>query len=108
MNKVKLITYAPLNASEAIRKAFGEAGAGEIGEYTFCSFTSRGEGRSKPSSDANPYYGTRGEINVEEEDRIEVVCDRTKAKEAIRAMKKVHPYEEVAFEIIPLLDEDEL
>lgn len=108
MNKVKLITYAPLDASEAVRTALGEAGAGSIGEYTFCSFTSRGEGRSKPSENANPHYGTKGEISVEEENRIEVVCDRDKAKSAIDAMKKSHPYEEVAFEIIPLLDEDEL
>jgi hypothetical protein len=108
MSKVKLITYAPVDDGDAIRDAFGSVGAGKIGEYTYCSFTTRGLGRSKPSERANPYYGTIGTVNVEDEERIEVVCERSDAKKAIDAMKKVHPYEEVAIEIIPLLSEDEL
>lgn len=108
MSRVKIITYVPLKASEVVRQAFGEAGAGAIGEYTFCSFSSRGQGRSRPSENAKPYYGEAGEVGVEDEERIEVVCDRDKARQAIDAMKKVHPYEEVAYEIIPLLSEDEL
>lgn len=108
MQKVKIVTYAPLDAGDSIREAFGIAGAGRLGEYSYCSFTMRGLGRSMPSGDAKPYYGVNGVVNIEDEERIEVVCDRDKAKDAIVAMKEVHPYEEVAYEIIPLLSEEEL
>jgi len=106
--KVKIVTFAPTENAEAIRQALGKAGAGQIGEYSYCSFSVRGTGRFKPSDLAKPHLGQKNEDNSVEEERIEVVCNRAKAKAAIAAMKEVHPYEEIAFDIYPLVEEDQL
>jgi hypothetical protein len=108
MSRVKIITYVPLDYADKVREAFGNAGAGKIGKYSFCSFSTRGEGRSMPLEGAEPFYGKQGEVSIEQEERIEVVCERDLAKKVIEEMKKVHPYEEVAYEIIELIDEDTL
>lgn len=108
MSRVKIVTFAPLEAADKVRDALGSAGAGVIGEYTFCSFSTPGQGRFKPSENANPYSGERSVINTENEERIEVVCDRSTTKQALVAMREAHPYEEVAFDIYPLIDEEEL
>lgn len=86
----------------------GDAGAGEIGKYSHCSFSSRGIGRYKPLEGSKPVIGEVGKFEEVEEERIEMVCPASKAKAAIAAMKKVHPYEEVAFDIYPLIREEEL
>lgn len=106
--RVKIVTFVPLDHSDAVRKALGDAGAGVIGEYSYCSFTALGKGRFLPSENANPTIGTSNSLETVEEERIEVVCDRDKAKNVIDKLKKAHPYEEVAFDICPLLSEDEL
>ena len=106
--RVKIITFAPLENADAIRLALGDAGAGQIGEYSFCSYSTVGKGRFVPSENANPHIGTSDIAEVVEEERIEVVCDRANAKRVIKAMKQAHPYEEVAFDIYPLVDESQL
>ena len=106
--QVKIIVFVPKTHADIIRKALGEAGAGKIGRYTYCSYSVNGFGRYIPTKGAKPFLGKVGGHEQVEEERIECVCDRDKAKEAITAMKKVHPYEEVAFDIYPLISEDEL
>jgi hypothetical protein len=106
--KVKIAVHVPLNAEETMRDALGDAGAGVIGEYSYCSFTTKGIGRFRPSEKAKPYIGNAGQIEVVEEARIEVVCAREDARRVVRALKVAHPYEEPAFEIVPLIDESEL
>jgi len=106
--KVKIVTFVPLENADVIRQALGAAGAGLIGEYSFCSYSVIGKGRFMPSENANPHIGTVNKSEVVDEERIEVVCDRTKAKHVIAAMKRVHPYEEVAFDIYPLIGESQL
>ena len=106
--KVKLIVHVPLEAEEAVRNALGRSGAGVIGEYSYCSFTTRGIGRFKPSNNANPHIGKTGEVTEVEEVCIEVICERDHAKAVIEAVKKVHPYEEPGIEIIPVIDTSEL
>lgn len=108
MQRVKIITFAPPESADAVRKALGEAGAGTLGKYTFCSFTTIGNGRFLPSVGANPHIGRPGMLEVVTEERIEVVCDRAMAREVINVLKKAHPYEEVAFDIIPLIREEDL
>ncbi len=108
MSRVKIVTFVPTEQADEVRKALGDAGAGAIGEYSYCSYSVVGKGRFIPSDKAHPHIGRVGQAEVVEEERIEVICDRDKAKAVIAAMKAVHPYEEVAFDIIPLLDEDEL
>ncbi len=107
-NKVKIVTFVPVENADEIRQALGSAGAGQIGEYSFCSYSIIGKGRFIPSENASPHIGESGVPETVEEERIEVVCERSKAKQVISAMKSAHPYEEVAFDIYPLVDESDL
>lgn len=105
---MKIVTFAPTEDADAIRLALGAAGAGLIGEYSFCSHSVVGKGRFIPSKNAKPHIGAANTSEIVEEERIEVVCDRLKAKQVIEAMKQAHPYEEVAFDVYPLIDETQL
>lgn len=107
-DKVKIVTFVPLANADDVRKALGDAGAGQIGEYSYCSYTVVGKGRFLPSYKARPHIGANGIAETVEEERIEVVCERSNAKRVIEAMKQAHPYEEVAFDIYPLITEEEL
>lgn len=106
--KVKIVTFVPVDDADKVREVLGNAGAGQIGEYSFCSYSVLGKGRFIPSDNANPHIGQSGVAEVVEEERIEVECNRSNAKAIIQAMKSAHPYEEVAFDIYPLLEENEL
>lgn len=108
MSRVKIVTFVPNENADAVREALGKAGAGVLGEYTFCSFSAAGVGRFKPSENANPHLGQKGELNMVMEHRIEVTCDRDNAKAVIAALKESHPYEEVAFDVYQLIEESEL
>lgn len=104
--KVKIVTFVPIADADKIRQALGKAGAGQIGEYSYCSYSVIGKGRFTPSGNANPHIGELNQPEIVDEERIEVVCERSVAKSVIAAMKESHPYEEVAFDIYPLLDEN--
>lgn len=106
--RVKIVVHVPLEAVDAVRQAMGEAGAGSIGEYTFCSFSVLGAGRYKGSDGTHPYNGEVGRLNEVTEERIEVTCDRSDAKAVIIALKSVHPYEEPTYDVYLLLNEEEL
>ena len=101
-SRLKLVVYVPTKNADAVRQAIGECGGGIIGNYSFCSFSSKGAGRFKPESGANPHIGNVGEFESVEEERIEVTIPAEKAKEIIATMKSVHPYEEVAYDLYPL------
>lgn len=77
---------------------------GNIGNYTFCSFSSKGVGRFKPEKGAHPAIGEVGKLESVEEERIEVICNHDVLKDVVAAIKKVHPYEEIALDIYPLED----
>lgn len=106
--RVKIVTFVPIADADKVRQAIGEAGGGQIGEYSFCSYAVTGTGRFKPSDKANPHIGTADKLEAVDEERIEFICDREQAKTIIAAMKHAHPYEEVAFDIYPLITEEEL
>ena len=105
---VKLVVFVPEIHTDIVREAMGKAGAGVIGNYDFCSFSTKGVGRFKPLEGAKPTIGEVGKFESVNEERIETVCLREKVKEVIKAIKEVHPYDEVAFDIYPLLSEEEL
>lgn len=108
MNQVKLVVFVPKSHADIVRKAMGDAGAGKVGNYSHCSFSTNGVGRYKPTEGAHPTIGEVGKLEEVQEERVEYICDRDKAKEVITAMRKAHPYEEIAFEIYPLISEEEL
>ena len=103
----KIIVFVPLTHTDVVRKAMGDAGAGVIGNYHYCSFSSIGIGRSFPLKGANPFIGEVGILEEIEEERIEMVCAKHKVKEVINAMRTVHPYDEVAFDIFQIIDDKE-
>lgn len=105
---VKIVVFVPKTHADKIRKAVGDAGAGKIGNYSHSSFSAGGIGRFKPLEGAHPFVGDVGKIEEVAEERIEFICERSKAKNVIAIMKAAHPYEEVAFDIFSLLSEEVL
>ena len=103
-NSMKIVFTVPIENADAVREAAGMAGAGQVGNYTFCSFSSKGTGRFKPNKDANPAIGKVENYETVEEERVELNCNRDKLSEVINAIKSVHPYEEVALDIYALDD----
>ena len=103
-----LIVYVPLSHADAVRTALAEAGAGKIGAYDHCSFSMRGTGRFRPLAGAKPSIGTVGKIEEVEEERIEVVVLSENLPKVIRAVRKIHPYEEPAIHILPMLGESDV
>jgi hypothetical protein len=98
----KIVVFVPETHTDVVRKAMGDAGAGIIGNYSHCTFSSKGVGRFKPESGANPHIGELGKFEEVVEERIETVCSREKLEEVIKTIKEVHPYDEVAFDVYPL------
>jgi dinuclear metal center YbgI/SA1388 family protein len=101
--RVKLVTFVPTDATAKVLDAVAGAGAGVIGEYTHCSFRVRGTGTFLPSERAHPVVGERGELNEVEEDRLEVVLPRERLGDVLTALLQAHPYEEVAYDVYPLV-----
>lgn len=99
---LKLVVFIPVDHAQKLREALAEAGAGRIGEYEACSFSSLGEGRFRAVEGATPYVGTVGELHAEQEERIEVVLPSSKKARVLKALLHVHPYEEPAYDIIRL------
>lgn len=106
IKKVKICVPIPIDNVEEVRNAVFQAGAGNIGNYTHCSGTTKCIGTFKPNDKANPYIGEKNKIEYVEEEKLEFVCDVNDVKRVISKLKEVHPYEEIGLEIIPLLDEN--
>ena len=103
-NKYKLVIFTPLTHADIVRESLGKAGAGVIGNYEYCSFSSIGYGRYRGNEKSNPTIGVAGNYEKVEEERIEVVVSGSILKNVIAEVKKVHPYEEVAFDVYRLED----
>ncbi|WP_421808891.1 Nif3-like dinuclear metal center hexameric protein [Flagellimonas sp.] len=98
----KLTTYAPLEDAEKVKSALFKAGAGEIGKYSNCSFSTEGVGSFKAGTNANPSVGEVGELHLEKEAQINVIYSFEKENNLLKALFDAHPYEEVAYEIVAL------
>jgi dinuclear metal center YbgI/SA1388 family protein len=98
----KLVTFCPPAHADNVRAAIFEAGAGQIGNYDFCSFNAPGNGTFRAMDGANPFVGQKGQLHAEPELRIETIFPAFIESAVISALKKSHPYEEVAFDIYPL------
>ena len=106
VKRVKIIVTIPIENVEEVRNAICEVGAGIIGNYTHCSMSTKCIGTFKPNDKANPYIGENNKLEFVEEEKLEVVYDIDNVKKVISKLREVHPYEEPAIDIIPLLDED--
>jgi dinuclear metal center YbgI/SA1388 family protein len=98
----KLFTFVPVDKAEQVRNAIFDAGAGEIGQYSECSFNVAGEGTFRAGDGANPYVGEIGKRHHENELKIEAILPAYLEGRVVAAMKAAHPYEEVAFDVVEL------
>jgi len=98
----KIIVYVPPAYLEKVRNAMAEAGAGIIGNYETCSFTSKGTGSFKPVGSAKPFTGAVGQLSLVDEIRLEMTVPAWNLANVIKAMRAAHPYEEVAYDVYSL------
>ena len=98
----KLFTFAPFDKAEQVRDAIFKAGGGNIGNYSECSFNAEGIGTFKGQEGADPYVGEVGKQHQEREIKIEVIFPGWLENNIVTALEAVHPYEEVAYDIVNL------
>ena len=101
----KLVAFVPSEHIEQVLDALTSAGAGHIGKYSHCTFRTEGKGTFKALEGANPFRGKVGRIEDINEYRIETICTKDNLQKVIQAMLKVHPYEEVAYDVYELKNE---
>lgn len=99
---LKLGVYVPQSNAEDLRNALFAAGAGEIGNYSECSFNLEGTGTFKAEEKANPTLGERGVRHSEKETRVEVILPFWLQVPVLNAMRGNHPYEEIAFDLVQM------
>ncbi len=103
-SQVKLVVFVPTEHTEAVLDAVAAAGGGGVGEYERCSFRVAGTGTFTPREGADPHIGTVDEPEEVGEDRLEVLVPRRRVGAVTAAMVTAHPYEEVAYDLLPLVD----
>ena len=99
---VTIETFVPETHARKVRLAMGKAGAGQVGNYTHCSFSVKGVGRFRPEKRAKPAIGKVGKIEEVKEERIAMQCERRLINAAVSAIKKAHPYEESPIFVYPV------
>lgn len=100
--QLKLVVFVPVKDLARVRQGAAEAGAGNIGAYTHCSFSTRGQGTFLPQPGATPVLGKVGKLEEVEEVRLEMLVPERELQGVIAAVLEAHPYEEVAYDIYPL------
>lgn len=108
IKKVKIFVTVPSKNAEDVRKAMCDAGAGIIGNYSYCTCSSKVIGTFIPNDYANPYIGEQNKLEYVEEEKLEAICDIEKVRNVINELRKAHPYEEPAIDIVPLIDEADI
>lgn len=103
----KLVTYVPKEYSEKVLNSLFVAGAGTIGEYSECSFTSHGEGTFKPLEESDPFIGIQGERTSVLELKLEVLVTNHVLEKVVNALIDNHPYEEVAYDVFDLANSNQ-
>jgi hypothetical protein len=99
---IKLVIYTPETHAVQVRQALAESGAGKLGNYDACSFSTKGMGRFRANPNAKPTIGTVGLLEAIEEERIEVTLTRDRLAQTIQAIRQVHPYEEIPIDVYSL------
>ena len=100
----KLVVFVPVKSLGKVSSAVFKAGAGHIGSYSHCGFSARGEGSFLPLEGARPAIGKKGKLEKVAETRFEAIVPGGKLEGCVEAMRKAHPYEMPAFDVIRLYD----
>jgi dinuclear metal center YbgI/SA1388 family protein len=103
----KLVTFIPKENLDAVTSALYAAGAGQVGDYKNCSFQLEGTGTFLPTDSTDPYIGEKNKQTYVDEVRVEMLFQAYQKNQVLTALRKAHPYEEVAFYIFPLLNENQ-
>ncbi|MBP3964206.1 Nif3-like dinuclear metal center hexameric protein [Paenibacillus lignilyticus] len=98
----KLVVFVPKTHHEQVLQAIWNAGAGEIGGYSQCSFNIEGVGTFLPGDTAEPFIGEKGKLERVQEIRVETIVPASVHRKVAQAMLKAHPYEEVAYDLYPV------
>lgn len=98
----KLTTYVAINNAQALRTELFKAGAGNIGNYDSCSFSTEGKGTYRGNESSNPKVGKKGVLHEEAETQISVTFSKHVESRLLQTLFEHHPYEEVAFEVTTL------
>jgi dinuclear metal center YbgI/SA1388 family protein len=101
---LKLVVFIPVSHEEPVARAIFDAGAGSIGNYDHCSFQAGGKGTFRAGEGSNPFTGAIGNDHEETETRFETIVPKHRAGAVIKAMLASHPYEEVAYDLYPVLN----
>ncbi|WP_052668222.1 Nif3-like dinuclear metal center hexameric protein [Nitriliruptor alkaliphilus] len=101
--RCKLVTFVPESHVDPVLDALAAAGAGTIGDYERCAFRVAGQGTFRPGPAATPFSGEVGQVALEDEVRLEMEVPRRGVGAAVRALLAAHPYEEVAYDLLPML-----
>ena len=101
-NWLKLVVFVPETDADSLRNALGDAGAGQFKNYSHCAFSALGEGTFLPLTGARPAIGEIGKLEKVKEARIEAIVSRENLSTVLASMLAAHPYEEVAYDLIPL------
>lgn len=95
----KWVVYVPAEHADAVREAMFGAGAGQIGDYSHCSWSAPGTGQFLPHEGASPAVGSVGSVERVAEERVEVIAPSARRRDLLNAVRGAHPYEEPAFDI---------
>ena len=101
---VTIVITVPETHADIVREAMGRAGAGKVGDYSYCSYSAKGVGRFMPNVGSNPYLGKENVLEEVVEERIETVCSCVILNHVLEEIKKVHPYEETVIDIYPVYE----
>jgi len=103
---VKLVFFVPESHAAAVREKIFDAGAGVIGKYDMCSFNTAGEGSFRASENADPFVGEKEKLHFEKEIRVETILPAAISENVVSALINSHPYEEVAYDLYPVLNKN--
>ena len=102
-----LVVFVPVTHAGNVRAALASSGAGSLGNYASCSFSSKGVGRFRPLPGSNAFIGEVGKVEEVEEERIETEVLEEKLQAILTAVKAAHPYEQPAIHVSgPLINID--
>lgn len=99
-----IVFYVPVESCQLVKQAMFTAGAGQLGDYDSCAWQVLGQGQFRPLTGSKPTIGEIDQVESLDEFRVEMVCAEHAIEQVIRALKKSHPYEEVAYHVVKTID----
>jgi dinuclear metal center YbgI/SA1388 family protein len=103
----KIVTFIPLDYTEKVISALHDAGAGHVGNYSHCSFSSEGMGAYLPTENSKPFAGSKGKLEKTKETRVEMIFPKLLLTKILTALRQSHPYEEVAYFVSDLANQNQ-